>query len=373
MSEVRVLDRIEPLVPEWEHLARSIGAGPFLWPGWFLAWWRAFGRGRLRILTTYENGRLTGVLPLRKARGTLSSTTNYHTHLFGFLAADETAARHLSRALFSQRARRIDLSLLSSIDNGVSLAGAAAKTARYQVLTESRQVAPYVDTHGAWEDYESSLRRKFRSELRRRRRRLEEEGQLTLEVFDGAEGLSELLEEGFRVEGSGWKGTGETSIDSHWSTRRFYTEIAHWATEHDWLRLAFLRLNGRALAFDYCLEHDGVHYLLKTGYDPAYRQYAPGMIIRHLMLARAFSDEISTYDFLGADYGWKREWTDVQQERLFLRMFAPTALGFLDRMGFTYGRPAAKRVKTFADSALDGRDNRLLKRGYAIVRERLSR
>ena len=97
-SGVRVLDRIEPLVSEWEHLARSIGAGPFLWPGWFLTWWRAFGRGRLQILTAYEDGRLTGVLPLLKARGTLSSTTNYHTHLFGFLAADETAARHLSRA-----------------------------------------------------------------------------------------------------------------------------------------------------------------------------------------------------------------------------------------------------------------------------------
>ncbi len=367
------MDRVEPLVSEWEHLARSTGASPFLWPGWFLAWWRAFGRGRLRILTAYEYGRLTGVLPLHKARGTLSSTTNYHTPVFGFLAADETAARHLSGALFSRRTHRVDLSFLSPADGGVSLVGAAAKTARYQVLTESRQIAPYVDTRGAWEDYESNLRRKFRSELRRRRRRLEEEGQLTLEVSDGTESLSELLEEGFYVEGSGWKGTGETSINSHRSTRRFYTEVAHWATEHDWLRLAFLRLDGRALAFDYCLEHDGVHYLLKTGYDPAYRQYAPGMIMRHLMLERAFSCDISTYDFLGSDYGWKREWTDFQQERLFLRMFAPTALGFAERMGFIYGRPAAKRVKNLAESALDGGDSNPLKRGYAALRGRPNR
>jgi CelD/BcsL family acetyltransferase involved in cellulose biosynthesis len=372
-SGVRVLDRIEPLVSEWEHLARSTGASPFLWPGWFGAWWRAFGRGRLRLITVYEDGQLVGVLPLRKVRGTLSSTTNYHTPLFGFLAANEIAASHLSRALFSQRTHRVDLSFLSPTDSGVSLACVAAKTARYKVLTESKQVAPYVDTRGAWEDYEGGLRRKFRSELRRRRRRLEEEGQLTLEVSDGTQKLSELLEEGFQIEDSGWKGAGQTSINSHRSTRRFYTEVAHWAAEHDWLRLAFLRLDGRGIAFDYCLEHNGVHYLLKTGFDPAYRQYAPGMIIRHLMLARAFSNDISTYNFLGADYGWKREWTDVQQGRLFLRMFAPTVPGFLGRMGFTYGRPAAKRVKNFADSALDGLESRLLRRGYAMLRARLSR
>jgi len=372
-SGVRVLDRIEPLVPEWEHLARSIGASPFLWPGWFLAWWRAFGRGRLQILASYENGRLTGVLPLHKVRGTLSSATNYHTPLFGFLAANETAARHLSSALFSQRARRIDLSFLSSTDDGVLLAGVVANAASYQVLTESRQVAPYVDTRGAWEDYESGLGKNLRKDLRRRRRRLEEEGELTLEVSDGTERLDELLEEGFRVEGSGWKGSYGSSINSQPAQRRFYTEVAHWATKRGWLRLAFLRLDGRALAFDYCFEHNRIHYVLKTGYDPAYEGFSPGKVLRHLMLFRAFSEGLATYDFLGANYGWKQKWTSAQQEMLFLRMFAPTTLGFLDRMGFTYGRPAAKRVRNLADSALDGRDNRLLRRGYAMVIRKLGR
>jgi CelD/BcsL family acetyltransferase involved in cellulose biosynthesis len=107
-----------------------------------------------------------------------------------------------------------------------------------------------------------------------------------------------------------------------------------------------LRLDGRAIAFEYCLEHNRTHYLLKTGYDPAYRRFVPGMIIRHSMLNRAFSDQIPTYDFLGADFGGKREWTGTVRGRLFLRVFAPTALGFLDRAAFVYGRPAAKRMKS---------------------------
>ncbi len=373
---VEIRDRIEPLAAEWENLARHANAAPFLWPGWIHRWWRAFGAGRLQILTAYENGRLVGVLPLRCLRGALSSTTGSDTPLFGLLAANETAVKQLAHALFSEKPPRIDLSFLSSTDAGVPLVYAAADTARYRVFTDSIQAAPYVAIDGDWEAYERGLRRKFRSELRRRRRRLEEEGQLTLEISEGKERLGELLEEGFRVEASGWKGSYGTSINSRPATRRFYTEVAQWAAERGWLRLAFLRLNGRALAFDYCLEHDKTHYLLKTGYDPAYGRFGPGMIIRYLMLARAFSEGIATYDFLGlgSDFAWKREWASAQEERLFLHMFAPTAPGFLGRAVFVCGRSALGAAKGFARSSVVGeRGRRLLKRGHATVQARLDR
>lgn len=361
---------------EWERLAQRTKAAPFLWPGWVSAWWGAFGAGRLQILTAYEDGRLAGVLPLRRSRGGLSSTTNSTTPLFGFLAEDESAVEQLSRALFSQEPRRIALSFMLPTDAGVSMTRSAADAARYRVLTESVQAAPYITIDGDWDAYESGLRRKFRSELRRRRRRLEEGGRLTLEVSDGEDRLEELLEEGFRVEGAGWKGDYGTSIDSRPVTRRFYTEVARWAADRGWLRLAFLRLDAKALAFDYCLEYDNTHYLLKTGYNPAYRKFAPGMIIRHLMLGRAFSEGIATYDFLGlgSDFAWKREWTDAQQERLFMHMFAPTTLGTLDRAIFVLDRSALERAKRLARSSVIGeRGRRLLKRGHALVSSRLGR
>jgi CelD/BcsL family acetyltransferase involved in cellulose biosynthesis len=238
------------------------------------------------------------------------------------------------------------------------------------------QAAPYITIDGDWDAYEGGLRRKFRSELRRRRRRLEEEGRLTLEISDGTERLVELLEEGFSVEGAGWKGDYGTSIASRPETRRFYSDVARWAAGRGWLRLAFLRLDGRALAFDYCLEYDDTHYLLKTGYDPAYRKFAPGMIIRHRMLERAFHEGITTYDFLGmgSDFAWKREWADAQQERLFMHMFAPTAPGVLDRAVFVLDRSAMAQAKRLARSSVIGeRGRRLLKRAHATITSRLGR
>jgi len=373
---VKIHNDLEPLVADWERLAQDVKASPFLWPGWIAVWWRAFGAGRLQILTVHENGHLTGVLPLRKLRGALLSPTNSHTPQFGFLAATETARERLVHAAFAQEPRHLGLSYLDPHGGDASLVRAAADEARYRVFAESIPAAPYVATDGSWDSYEQGLRRKFRSEIRRRRRRLEEEGPLTLEVSDGTERLDELLEEGFRVEGSGWKETYGTSIRSSSATRRFYTEVAQWAAERGWLRLAFLRLSGRTLAFDYCLEYNRIHYLLKTGYDPAYGKFAPGMLIRHMMLARAFSGEIDTYDFLGVgfDFAWKREWSSTEQQRLFLHMFAPTALGLLDQAVFLGGRVAWEGAKSLARSSILGeRGRHLLKRGYATVRARLGR
>src|SRR5262249_4842271 len=149
-------------------------------------------------------------------------------------------------------------------------------TAGHRVLRRTLLRSPYIPIAGSWTEYTRQLGGKFLSELRRRRRRLEAQGRLVLQVEDGRERLDELLAEGFQVEASGWKGTAGSAIIARRETQQFYREVACWGAEQGVLRLAFLRLNGRALAFDYCLEDRGFHYCLKTGYDPAYRELGPG-------------------------------------------------------------------------------------------------
>jgi CelD/BcsL family acetyltransferase involved in cellulose biosynthesis len=377
---VEVRDRIEPLAHDWERLAHGIGAAPFLWPGWFSAWWDAFGTGRLHILTAYEDERVVGILPMFNVRGALSSLTNAETGCFGFLAASEPVAEALSSAVFRGRPRHVYLAAMSPDDVGASVLRKAASTSRYHVSTDSYQAAPYIPTDWSWEDYEGGLRRKFRSELRRRRRRLEDRGEVVLDVSDGREGLEELLEEGFRIEGSGWKESHRTSINTNPALRRFYSDFARWAAERDWLRLAFLRVDGRAIAFDYCFEFNKIHYLQKTGYDPSFGKFAPGVIMRHLMIERAFSaEDIVAYDFLGVGLGsesgaWKREWTDAQQERVSMRMFAPTALGSLDRIISGAGHTGLEAASNLARKAVaNERRRRLLRRAYETLHAKLRR
>ena len=114
-------------------------------------------------------------------------------------------------------------------------------------------------------------------------------GEVSLEIESGAERLDDLLAEGFEVEARGWKGLRGTAVASDPQTLSFYTEVARWAASRDLLRLAFLRVDGRALAFHFSLESEGKHYLLKPGYDERFRKAGPGTVLTYRMIVSALS------------------------------------------------------------------------------------
>jgi CelD/BcsL family acetyltransferase involved in cellulose biosynthesis len=340
---VETRDSVQGLAGDWDKLADKIGAEPWLRPGWVEAWWEAFGAGRLRIVALMRDGRLAGVLPLMEDGAVVRSTSNWHTPGFGLLAEPHELGE-LADALVSRRPHRVWLGFVDPGEPGIVACRAAAQAAGYRVLERTLERSPYVPIEGDWEAYRDGLAKKLGSELRRRRRRLEEAGRFSFEVVDGSEGLPALLDEGFAVEAAGWKGARDLAIRSRPETLSFYRAVARWAAERGWLRLAFLRLDGRPFAFDFCIEDNGIHYLLKTGYDPDYARFAPGMILRYEMLARAFSIGLRSYEFLGADEPWKLEWTRTTRERTLFHAFAPSVQGRVGWAAFAWGRPIAKRL-----------------------------
>lgn len=347
ITTAATVSELEALSPEWDALAERLQAPPFLRPGWIAAWWRAFGRGRLEIRTERrpEDGGLAALLPVTRARGACASPTNWHTPEFGLLAESTVAARRLCAALLAERPRRLSLGFLAPDQAELVRAEAVARGQR--VIQRTMQSSPYVPVEGDWESYRRRLSKGFRDDLVRTRRRLAERGAVTFEVSETCE-HEELLEEGLAVEASGWKGARGSAIRSSPSDRLFYAEIARWAAARGWLRLAFLRLDGRALAFDLCLELAGVHYLLKTGYDPAFRELGPGRLLREEMLARAFRERLRSYELLGDAEPWKLRWTSATRPRELVQAFRPSPLGFLDWSLFQHGRPLAKRVRDLA-------------------------
>src|SRR6266487_4001768 len=336
---------VEEIREEWEALAESVGAAPWLRPGWFAAWWASFGSGKIRVLRLRRGARLVGVVPLRERLTGVGSLTNYHTPEFAPIAA-RGEELEVARALLRAGSGWVTLAFVDLARPELRAVADAASERGYWLLSRTLERSPYVATDGDWAEYESELSRKLRSELRRRRRLLAAEGRLSFEVEEGGERLDELLGEGFRVEAAGWKGLQGSAIATAAGTLHFYRAVARSAADRGWLRLGFLRLDGRPFAFDFALEHDGVHSLLKTGYDPAFSRFAPGMLLRHEMLERCFSNEVRRYDFLGEDEPWKLAWTRTVRERALLEAFAPSMRGRLAWGAFAYGRPLAKRLLT---------------------------
>ena len=337
-------DGIETIAADWDTLADGIDAPPFLRPGWAAAWWRAFGAGTLEVLAVRQAGRLAAVVPLQRRRGVLASLSNWHTPQFGAVGEDESALRELAAALFSAGPRRTTLTFLDPASADTQAWLAAGRTHRYRLLVRTLERPPYLDLEGDWQAYLAERPGKLRRDLDRRMRLLEQEGAVPLQVSDGSEQLDELLAEGFRVEGSGWKSERGTAIESRPETRSFYTEVARWAARAGWLRLAFLRLDSRPIAFQYGLESGGCYYFLKGGFDAAYLRFAPGKLLLRAMLERSFGSGIVRFDFGGGDEAFKREWTDVSRELVRLDALASSVPGFAEWAAFAYARPLARRL-----------------------------
>ena len=325
--EFVVLDSIEPIAPEWDDLATRAGATPFLRPGWFQAWWNAFGRGRLEIATVRSGGRLVAVAPLYRHMGSVLAVANVHSPHFGPLAEDAVAERALVDGLFDSRPAHTSLCYLDAASPATGEIARAAGAHGRQLLTVTIQRSPYVGTDGDWNAFERHLSGKFVADLRRRRRALGHVGEVAVEVADGAENLRDLLTQAFRLEPSGWKSQRGTAIVSKPQTQRFYSELADWAAPRRLLRLAFLRLDNRPIAFQYALEDDRSWYFLKGGVDPEAKRFAPGKLLVHAMLERAFSNGLRSFEFLGADEPWKNDWRPAHRELLLQHSFPRTPAG----------------------------------------------
>ena len=343
-----------PFVIEWHHdtaaitqgwaeLARETRAAPFLWPDWIEAWCDSFGKGRVAIAVARRDGKLAAVLPLQRSRGVLTSPTNWHTPLFGAVGENRAAVTALIEAVFDERPHRLSLSFVDLRDPLLEVTREAAAGAGYRTLDEAMLRSPYLQIDGEWTDVWQGLGSKRRNTINRRRRRLKERGEVELSVSGGGD-LDELLGEALRVEALGWKGTRGTAIASDPATDRFYRRVAASAAALGAFRLAQLRVDGRLVAFDYVIECNGHSFLLKTGFDPEFRDCAPGIVLRAMMIERAFSNGTRWYEFLGAEDPYKREWTETSRERRRLHAFAPSAAGLSHLAAFRYGRPVAKRA-----------------------------
>ena len=336
---------VEPLEAEWDALAARTGATPFVYPGWIAAWYRAFGRGRPVVAALRRDGALAAVAALEARSGTVRSATNWHTPEYDVVADSPEAARALADAVIALRPRRIELRFLDGGGLALPAFRGAAAGAGYRLLTRRLEQSPYVPVTGDWDAHTASLSSTMLKELERRWRRLEKEaGAASFTVETGEAGLDEALEAGFRLEASGWKGRGGTAIVSRPETRAFYTDIARWAAERGFLRLAFLSAGDRPIAFQFDLELDGVVYHLKPGYDESYARFRPGKLLTRQVVRSAFERGARRYEFLGDADRHKLEWTSNVRERLLLQAFAARPAGLAELAAFRFGRPAAQRA-----------------------------
>ena len=177
-----------------------------------------------------------------------------------------------------------------------------------------------------WDAVLASFQPYLRANFRRRHKRLLALGRLEFELQAAPLGLAPKLDECFALEQRGWKGQTATAILDLGDRPRFYRQLAFRLASQGRFRLYCLRLNGAVVAFEYCVAGRRRLYPLKIAYDEAHRTASPGVVLRWLLL-QSVRTEFESYEFLGEDADWKRDWTGEVTELVHIRAYNRTLRG----------------------------------------------
>jgi len=388
LSDARALVGLEPV---WNRLVEEAGLDhPFMTYEWVRTWWECFGGGRrLHVLVVKEGDEPIAIAPLmihetrfggwRVRR--LEFMANVHTQRSDFIMTRRREETY--RAIWSRLLEQRDLwdvLVLCQIPEASrtfqELPRLAAESGFLTGLWHSND-APYVSLLGRWDDYQGGLPTKHRANLRNRFKRLGRLGEVTLEVVSDGEGLPAALAEGFGLEAAGWKGLAGTAIADDPQVLRFYERLAGRAARRGWLRLNFLQVGGRRVAFEYSLRYGHRAFLLKPAYDPEYAAYSPSNLLCYRVLREGFEDGLAEFDFLGAENPWKAAWATRARGHSWLYVFPSTLpMRFVHWAKFGLA-PRLRRHRAYPvlrDAALAVRDGLKLRwpsvGGHAGGRER---
>lgn len=328
LSDPWAFERLETV---WDHVVERAGIDhPFLTYDWAKSFWEAFGSGRqLRILVVREGAEVVAIAPLMLVEERVSgvrlrllcSLGNVHTPRFGFIVAKERddAYGAIWRALL-ERQGEWDALRFIQLPAGCPTLERIAQLARedgFLVGLWPSAASPYVRIQGSFDAYLAALPRQHRANLRNRRKRLAALGTVARHVVASGE-LAPALEEAFAIEAASWKGRAGTAIQRHPQARVFYHALAARTAQRGWLRLNFLSVGERRIAFDYSLCYARRFYLLKTGYDPAFAPYSPYNLLCALNLGECFEQRLLEHDFLGDSMPWKERWAREARSHYWL-------------------------------------------------------
>jgi CelD/BcsL family acetyltransferase involved in cellulose biosynthesis len=333
---VTVYDDFLALEPAWNMLVQRAGIDhPFLTHEWVRTWWDAFGAGkRLHIVLVKAREELVAIAPLMLTEGRqygmrlrqLEFIFNVHTPRMDLVVT--RARSDVYRALWRYLAERQglwDVLVLHQLPKGsrtLEELPQAAEADGFPAGVWASDASPYLVLEGTTApEYMKSLGAKHRSNMRNRTKRLNALGAVRLETIDTTHGLPEALEDGYRIEAAAWKGEAQTAIQCDPALTRFYSQMAHVAAQKGWLRLHFLSVNGRRIAFAYSVVYGRKFYLLKAGYDPEFSPYSPFNLLCERTIEAGFDEGLLEFDFLGSDAEWKLRWTTTTRRHVWLFVF----------------------------------------------------
>lgn len=171
----------------------------------------------------------------------------------------------------------------------------------------------YIPIRGTFSDYQQRIQTKFQRELRRRERRLGEQGAVRYRFETDARSNQESLQRFMEIENSGWKGQDGTSILARPGDAAFFAEVTQAFAEAGVMRWGFLEAGNETIAGQLVVLVNRSLSVWKVGYREDFAAYAPSNLLLYRFLEGVHESGEADDVAFGSDRPYQREFGTQQR------------------------------------------------------------
>ncbi|MFH0974669.1 MAG: GNAT family N-acetyltransferase [Spirochaetota bacterium] len=166
----------------------------------------------------------------------------------------------------------------------------------------------YLHFSKGYEDFIERYSNKFRKDLLKKMRKIEEKGNLELRILQEGKDLDAAFNQFLQVENSGWKGQDGTSILKQPWKLNYYMYLKQHFSSLGLCRINLLTLNDEAIAAQFGIAISNKLYLLKIGFREDFSEFSPGFLLLYKLIERYCQEKsLHTISFVtGVD--WINRW-----------------------------------------------------------------
>lgn len=336
---------IESLEADWSRLYGGGRWEPSLSFGWARALLHNHLAGKSNWFTVLlrRSSQVAGIVPMvlseRRLLGRRITTlepvqekNNTHSDLL-IAGYDPDLLSAWLRALLDYRPAWDLLQISRLLEEGAlgrALAGSIDRCGQsYRLVPQ--QPSYFLALPPSYEDYLGARSAKFRSHLKRAEKKLAATARCELQICGNA-GFDAAYAELIDIETDSWKHANGTAISAVPHQSGFYRDLAASALAAGSLHLSFLRLDGRAVAYNLGIIENGCYYYLKTSFRAACATLQVATVARAWLIRQLIGDGLTQFDFPAEPYEWERQWTDDLRWHRSLMLFNRTANAALLRL-----------------------------------------
>jgi CelD/BcsL family acetyltransferase involved in cellulose biosynthesis len=277
------LGSIDEARTEWTSLASGSG-NPFATVEWCEAWLEhASGGARTRLFAALRREELVAIVPLvivhgryvRKARFLGYGAANE----LGPVGGVEEGAEALRLALDATRGEW-------DVFHGESLPGTGWPERLGATLVWQEGSPVVTGPWSSWDEYLATRSHNFRGELRRKERRLLEQGLVARDVSEQEE-LERALDSLFELHRLRWGDEASPFFAGLEALHRAFSRVAF---DRGWLRLRLLELDGRIVSVTHGFRLGEAEWSYQFGRDPSFDHGSLGLVASAQAIRGAFAE-----------------------------------------------------------------------------------